>query len=118
LRLSVSVGGDGELRLALLMERINAIYPLDIYPEIQEFASMLQHLERDRTWDGVYFHASAGPDTGEGSAVFQFLRHTDGVRFRFSEEEWQDLKGLFSVTMADPRLQAVLHELSLVYGEL
>jgi hypothetical protein len=116
--LAAFVAGDGELRLALEMERPNAIYPLDTYPEIQEFVAMLQQLECDRIWDGVHFHASADPETGDGPALFHFHRHSDGVRFTFSAEEWQDLKGLFSTTLAEPNLRAVLDELSLVYGEL
>ena len=79
---------------------------------------MLQQLEGDRIWDGVHFHASADPETADGSTLFRFHRHSDGVTFTFSGEEWLDLKGLFSTTLAEPRLQAVLHELSLVYGEL
>ena len=38
--------------------------------------------------------------------------------FGFSREEWQDLKGLFSPTLAERCLRAVLDKLSLVYGEL
>jgi len=112
------VAGDGELRLALEMDRPNTIYLLDTYPEIQEFAAMLQQLECDRIWDGVHFHASADPETGDGPALFHFQRHSDGVRFTFSAEEWQDLKSMFSATLAEPSLRAVLDELSLVYGEL
>ena len=78
------VAGDGELRLALEMDRPNTIYLLDTYPEIQEFAAMLQQLECDRIWDGVHFHASADPETGDGPALFHFRRHSDGVSFTFS----------------------------------
>jgi len=38
--------------------------------------------------------------------------------FGFSREEWPDLKGLFSPTLAERCLRAVLDKLSLVYGEL
>lgn len=79
---------------------------------------MLEQLECDRIWDGVHFHASADPETGDGPALFHFQRHSDGVRFTFSAEEWQDLKSMFSATLAEPSLRAVLDELSLVYGEL
>ena len=42
----------------------------------------------------------------------------DGVIFGFSEEEWMNLKGLFSGVLAEPNLQSVLAELALVYGGL
>lgn len=65
---------------------------------------MLQQLEHDRIWDGVHFHASADPETADGPALFHFHRHGDGVMFGFSRDEWQDLQGLFSATLAEPCL--------------
>ena len=54
------------------------------------------------------------------SAVADELPFTraDGVIFGFSEEEWMNLKGLFSGVLAEPNLQSVLAELALVYGGL
>ena len=118
LHLQTSIGEDDELRLALSIERINVIYPLGTYPEIQEFTAMLERLVSDRTWYGVHFRASVDPETNDGSDFCQFRRHSDGITFRFSVEEWKNLQTLFSATMADPGLQAILHKLSLAYGEL
>jgi len=123
---TASVGGfhlrtsidDDELRLALFMERINVIYPLDTYPEIQEFAAMLERLEGDRTWYGVHFRASVVAETAGGCEFFQFRRHSDGITFRLTVGEWKTLRTLFSTTMGGPGLQAAIHELSLAYGEL
>jgi hypothetical protein len=94
------------------------IYPLERYPEIQEFRAMLERLDGDRPWYGVHFRASAFAETAEHCAFLQFCRHSDGITFRFSVEEWKNLQSLFAATMADPALQAILHELSLAYGEL
>jgi hypothetical protein len=118
LHLQTFIGEDDELRLALSIERINVIYPLDTYPEIQEFTAMLERLESDRTWYGVHFRASVVAEAVDGCGFFQFRRHSDGITFRFSVEEWKNLQNLFSATMADPGLQAILHGLSLAYGEL
>jgi hypothetical protein len=116
LHLQTSISDDDELRLALFMERINAIYPLDTYPEIQEFTALLERLEGDRSWYGGYFRASVVAETADGCASFQFCRHNDGITFRFTVEEWKNLRTLFSATLGKPGLQAVLHELSLAYG--
>jgi hypothetical protein len=108
----------GELQLVLGMNGRGVLYPLGPYPEIQEFAAMLQQVKSGRAWSGMHFHASADPPTPERTARFHFRRRTDRVMFTFAEEEWESLKDLFSTALEDPRLQLVLAELSLDYGEL
>ena len=118
LQLQTSIGDGDELRVALFMARIKVIYPLDTYPEIQEFTAMLERLEGDRSWYGVHFRASAVPQTADGCGSFRFRRHSDGITLCFTLEEWKILQNLFSATLAEPGLQEILHELSLAYGEL
>lgn len=67
---------------------------------------------------GIDLNACPRPGDCRRTRPIPLSRHSDGVRFTFSVEEWQDLKSLFSATLAEPSLQTVFHELSLVYGEL
>jgi hypothetical protein len=60
--LRTSIDDDDDLKIALFIERTNVIYPLDAYPEIQEFTAILERLEGDRTWYGVHFRASVVPE--------------------------------------------------------
>jgi len=67
-------------------------------------------------WDTVLRVAdSAAPN---GTPRYVFRRHGDGVQFSFSEDEWWGLRDVICYGLADPRLQATLAELSIVYGEL
>jgi hypothetical protein len=96
------------------MNERGVIYPIGPYPQIREFAAMVEQLEPESLWNGVSFLASAG-----GSPVeFQFRRHSDGVALIFSEADWKKLKTLFTAAMAEPKMQPVFAELALVYGEL
>jgi hypothetical protein len=117
-RLSASIGGDGELNLSLTMERRDVVYPLSPYPQIREFAAMLEQLAAGGMWNGVHFHASADRVAADQPSRFEFRRRGDGVLFRFSEQEWNSLRGLFACFLAAPGMRTVVNELSLVYGEL
>jgi hypothetical protein len=100
------------------MESRGVSYPLGSYPEIREFESMFEQVEFGRSWDGMYFHGVAGLLTGGESRLFRFRRLTDGIEFSFLEEEWHSLKNLLDTTLAEPQLQPILDELSMVYGEV
>jgi hypothetical protein len=117
-RLTFSVGSEGELNMLLTMDAKDVAYPLGPYPQIQEFATMLRHLEAGGVWNGIHFFGTAEPAVADRPARFQFRRHSDGVAFGFSLDEWQSLIGLFTTALASPKLQAILAELALVYGEL
>jgi hypothetical protein len=118
LRMNSSLTSEGDLQIELLMESRGVSYPLGSYPEIREFHAMLEQVELGRSWDGMYFHAVAESLTGIESRLFRFRRVTDGIRFTFLEEEWHSLKSLLDTTLAEPLMQPVLDELSLVYGEV
>jgi hypothetical protein len=117
--LTFSVGSEGELNMLLNMDAKDVEYPLEPYPQIQEFATMLRHLEPGGVWDGIHFFGIAEPTVVSDRPMrFWFRRRSDGVTFGFSLDEWQTLIGLFTTAMGSPKLQAILAELSLVYGEL
>jgi len=117
-RLTFSVSSDGELNMLLSMDAKDVAYPLGPYPQIQEFATMLRNLEPGGAWNGVHFFGAAEPAVSDRPAHFQFRRHSDGVACGFSPGEWQSLIGLFATALELPKVQGILAELSLVYGEL
>jgi hypothetical protein len=115
--LSGTVGSEGEVHLALTMDSRGVVYPLGPYPQIREFAAMLEQLEPGQRWDGLLFKAWTETYKGQG-LCFVFRRHKDSVTFSFPEEEWKRLKRLFSAALAEPALQSLFDELALVYGEI
>lgn len=117
-RLTASIGSDGELFLALSLDERGVIYPIGPYPQNCEFVAMLDQLESGRPWNGVQFRASAHVSAATEPPQFQFRRHSDGVALAFSGADWKDLKTMFAAAMTEARLQTVLAELSLVYGDL
>ncbi len=115
--LSGNVSSEGEVHLALTMDSRGVVYPLGPYPQIREFAAILEQLEPGKRWDGPYFNAWTETLKGQ-ELCFVFRRHKDQVTFSFSEEEWKRLKRLFSAALAEPALQSLFDELALVYGEI
>ena len=117
-RLTVSGTADGDLSLNITMTTRALTYPLTSYPQIREFAALLQQLEPGNVWNGRQFSGSADVATSDRSAWFHFRRYGDGVSVSLAESEWAILKNLFLAVLAEPTLQPLLNELSLMYGEL
>jgi hypothetical protein len=118
IELNASITSDGDLFLSMLMKDRDIRYPLGPYPQIREFAAMVDALEPGYVWNGINFYGSADPKFAEKPASYVFWRHSDGVQFMFDEAEFYRLKDVMFYGLADPRLQSTLGELSLVYGEL
>ena len=108
-----SMNSEGEVSIRVLMDHKDVVFPIVTYPEIREFAAMLEQLVPDREWRGTHYF---GHVSEEGR--FYFRRRSEGIQFGFSAEEWHGLKGLFATTIHAPKLQAAFAELALVYGEL
>ena len=118
-RLTTQVNGEGDVSISVSMVQKNIIYPVGSYPEIREFAAMLDQMQPGGTWNGVHFHAYPSADSNDGAtAQVRFRRHRDGITLGFSTEEWECLKRLVASALEAPTLRPFWEELELVYGEL
>jgi len=117
-RLTFNLANDGNLSMLISMVDKDLAYPVSTYPEIKEFAAMLERVSPGQDWRGEYFHASTRQKTAEQPVRFQFHRHRDTISIGFSAEEWQRLKEAFAQAAETPKLEKAYEELSLVYGEL
>jgi len=117
-RLTFTVSGDGEVSILVSMDAKDVAYPLSPYPEIREFVAMLDRLKPDQSWNGIHFRAWMTDERPEKTARFCFFRHRDGITLGFSSKEWRSLKDVFAKAFSTPKLEKLLAELSLVYGEL
>jgi hypothetical protein len=111
IRLSGNISGEGEVSLLLALEPKNVMYPLGSFPEIREFAAMLERMKTGETWSGVHFHGYtvAGADTD--STQFLFYRYRDGVALGFTMAEWKHLRGLLAAVLTSPQLRPFWEEL-------
>jgi hypothetical protein len=110
--------GPNDVSFAVGIDSANLIYTISGYAEIREFSAMLKTLVPESIWSGVDFHGSAQVATPTSEATYQFRRNQDGVLLSFNEEKWGKLKDLVAAAMAEPNLQAIFSELSLIYGDL
>ena len=117
-RLSGAVGSSGEISLAITMEQKNIVYPLGSFPEIREFAGMLEHMKAGGAWNGIHFTGHVVPGSEDKPMLLAFRRQRDGVQLAFSMEEWHSLRGLVAQALTAPQLRPIWEELELVYGEL
>ena len=117
-RLTGNVNGNGEVTLTIAMAQKNVQYPIGSFPEIREFAIMLEQIKTGGTWSGVHFHGYTVDDSTGAPAELAFHRYRDGVALGFSTEEWECLRGLVASALASPKLRPFWEELELVYGEL
>jgi hypothetical protein len=107
----------GELQVIMTFGRRSVTYPLENYPTIRDFASMLARLELGNDWNGIEFFG----DTlyvGTDPQRFSFCRRDSGITMLFKPEEWHNLKDLFRRALSLREIQPVLSELSLAYGEI
>lgn len=117
-RLTFNLANDGNLSMLISMDAKDLAYPVSTYPEIREFASMLERVAPSEVWNGENFHASTFQNAADERLRFQFQRHRDGISVGMSAEEWECLKEVFAQAAKSPKLQKAYEELSLVYGEL
>ena len=111
-KIAAAINSEGEVSVRVLMDHKDIVLPIVTYPEIREFAALLEQLLPERAWRGIHFR---GHVSEQGR--FYFRRRAEGIQFGFSAEEWQTLKGLFATMVQAPKLQAPFTELALVYGE-
>lgn len=117
-RLTCNVDSEGEVSMLLSMHRKNVMYPIGPYPEIREFAAMLDQLKPGGAWRGLHFDAYTVAESAGQPGELVFSRHRDGIVFGFTPEEWQCLRSLFASAMGMPKLAPRWKELELIYGEL
>jgi hypothetical protein len=116
--LAVFSNTEGEIQMMLVMDPRGINYSVGQFPEIREFAALVEQLEPGGIWNGLHFHASADLLSDNQSTRFHFRRRTDSLKFTFAEKEWHGLRCKISALMKEPALQSAYEELSLVCGEL
>ncbi len=116
-QLTTVLTSDGDLAMALDMTSREAVFSLGPYPEIREFAALLEHLPETGYWKGVEFMGYTNAQ-GEGGRVTRFYFRRAGTAFGFSPEEWDALKRAFRQALRSPEMVPVLAELHLLYGDV
>jgi hypothetical protein len=113
-RLTILLTDEEDLAMALEIPSRDVIYPLEPYPQIREFATLLTRLETAAPWKGREFFGYSG-----GEVKRYYFRHrSNGITFGFSREEWEWLKEMFNELLGLAELQPVLSELALQYGDV
>lgn len=119
IKLSGNISSEGEVSLLFSLEQKNVLYPLGNFPEVREFADMLDQLKSGEAWSGVHFHGYTVSDADPAAAPqMAFYRYRDGVTLGFSIEEWEYLRELVAAALTSPKLRPFWEELELVYGDL
>ncbi len=114
---SSMVTSEGDLEMAILMERKNVTYPVTCFPAIREFASMLDGLISGGRWQGREFVGWATTPGGAPTS-FHFRQQRNTITISFVPDEWLKLKTCVDRALAIPELVPVIDELSLAYGEI
>jgi len=113
-------GSDFSLLLSFPGPR-GPMYPINGYPKITEFRTMLTRLGPDgeRRWNGEHFFGYvASSEDGKGKEDVWFRAHANGITFGFSEKEWKSLQALFRRAWEMAEVRMAWDELALEYGEL
>jgi hypothetical protein len=100
--------------------RLSPLYPVEGYPKISEFRTILERLDVKRElifWEGRYFLAYTGGDEREVIGV-NFRARDNGIMFNFRGEDWQAIKKLFRRAWQAPEVRRLWDALALEYGEL
>ena len=100
--------------------RLSPLYPVEGYPKISEFRTILERLDVKRElifWEGRYFLAYTGGDEKDAIGV-NFRARDNGIAFNFRGEDWQSIKKLFRRAWQAPQVRRLWDALALEYGEL
>lgn len=115
-RLSTLLTSDGDLAMALEMTSREAVYPLGPFPQIREFATLLEQLSPGDIWEGAEFFGYTNACDTNPVTGFYFRQRSNGIAFGFSPEEWTELRGIFREALRSPEMVPILTELSMEYG--
>ncbi len=100
--------------------RLSPLYPVEGYPKISEFKTILERLDVKRVliaWNGRYFLAYTVADEKDAVGV-NFRARDNGITFNFRGDDWQSIKKLFRRAWQDPQVRRIWDALALEYGEL
>ena len=100
--------------------RLSPLYPVEGYPKISEFKTILERLDVKRVliaWNGRYFLAYTVADEKDAVGV-NFRARDNGIAFNFRSDDWQSIKKLFRRAWQDPQVRRIWDALALEYGEL
>jgi hypothetical protein len=100
--------------------RLSPLYPVEGYPKISEFRTILERLDVRRvliSWNGRYFLAYTVADDKDEIGV-NFRARDNGITFNFRDEDWQSIKKLFRRAWQAPQVRRLWDALALEYGEL
>jgi hypothetical protein len=117
-RLTILQTDDEDLSMGLEMSTRQVLYPLEPYPKIREFVTMLQRLRPAGYWKGREFFGYTDSTIPDKVTRFHFRHRLNGIAFGFSPQEWRDLRDMMTKALELPELKHVLSELSLQYGEV
>lgn len=100
--------------------RLAPRYPVNGYPRISEFRTILERLDVKRElifWEGRYFLAYTGCDEAEVIGV-NFRARENGITFDFHGDDWKSIRNLFRRAWQAPEVRRLWDALVLEYGEL
>jgi hypothetical protein len=117
-QLTTLLTGNGDLAMALEMTSREAVYPLGPFPQIREFAALLEQLPTGGIWKGAEFFGYTNACDCHPATRFYFRQRSNGIAFGFSPEEWNELRGTFRQALGSAEMVPILTELLMEYGEL
>jgi hypothetical protein len=117
-QLTTLLTDDGDLAMAVEMTSREAVYPLGLFPQIREFAALLEQLPVGGVWKGREFFGYTNARDGHPATRLYFRQRSNGIAFGFSPEEWNELRGTFRQALGSAEMVPILAELLMEYGEL
>ena len=117
-QLATVLTDDGDLAMALSMLSRDAICAFGPFPEIREFAALLEQLRPGAFWKGPTFRGYTDGSDDKRATRFYFQRRSTGTSFGFSPQEWNQVREVFRETLGSAQMVPVVAELSIQYGGL
>src|SRR5208283_3439321 len=101
-QLTTVLTSDGDLAMALDMTSREAVFSLGPYPEIREFAALLEHLPETGYWKGVEFMGYTNAQS-DGGRVTRFYFRRAGRPLAFHPRSGTRLSELFGRPSGRPK---------------
>ena len=114
-QLTTLVTSEGDLSMALNMNRRDVVFALDPYPQIREFLALLDELPETGHWRGAELIGYTDACARRASITRLYFRNRT-TALGFSPDEWESLRDAVRKTLGTPEMLPIVVELDMQYG--
>lgn len=114
-QITTLITSEGDLSMAVNLNRRDVVFTLDPYPQIREFMALLDQLPETGRWKGAEFFGYTD-DRAQGASITRLYFRNRSTVLGFWPYEWAALRDAVRETLRTPVMLPIVAELDTQYG--